>query len=518
MNIPDFGVFALLPPVVTIAAAFLTKQVLLSLFVGCFVAATMLAGFNPIVGLLNTFRDFVIAPLTPFNVSVLILILIIGGFTALLEKGGGARALAETAGRRGRTRKQGQIGAWFASCAIFFTDASPLIVGPVLKSFTDKLKISREKLSYIIDSTGCTIPGMHPMSSWGAFIVGLIVVQFDAIGYDGNPFMYFLASVPYQIYAWAAILMVVIVAVSGFDFGPMKRAEKRAVEEGKLYRDGAVLLRQEEETVIPAGAKITIWIMVVPIVVMLISIFSMFAYTGGFFTNPDITLVGSFTRAAALPSLIFSFFVGAVAAGIMIVRAKAFSVKETATMWYEGVKGNVAIILILIMAYGIGRASQAVGGPAFIVSVAGEYLTPTVLYIVVFIAAAITSFSTGTSWGTFSIFIPISVPLAYATGVPIAPAIGAAISGGIFGDHCSPISDTTIMSSLGGGCDIMDHVSTQLPYAIAAAAASVVGYFFAGVTESALIGLGSMLVALTIFAFGLNKFWGIRVGAARGKA
>ena len=515
MDIPDFGVFSLLPPLVTIVAAFLTRQVLLSLFLGCFVAATMLARFNPIVGLFNTFRDYVIAPLDPFNVSVLILILIIGGFTALLEKGGGARAMAESAGKKVRTRKQGQISSWLASCAIFFTDASPLIVGPVLKPFTDRLKISREKFSYIIDSTGCTIPGLHPMSSWGAFIVGLIFVQFNALGYEGNPFMYFIASVPYQIYAWAAILMVVIVAVSGFDFGPMKRAERRAVEEGKLFRDGAVLLRQEEEAAMPAGARISIWILVVPVIVLIVTIFAMFAYTGGFFTNPEVSFVGSFTRAAALPSLIFSFFVAAVAAAFMIVRAKAFSARQTAAMWFEGVKGNVAIALILIMAYGIGAASQAVGGPAFIVSVTEGYLTPAALYIVVFIAAAITSFSTGTSWGTFAIFIPISVPLAVATGVPIAPAIGAAVSGGLFGDHCSPISDTTIMASLGGGCDIMDHVSTQLPYALVAAAASVVGYFFAGVTHSAIAGLGSMLVALTVFAFVLNKFWGSKAGALK---
>ena len=514
MELPNFGVFALLPPVVTIAAAFLTKQVLLSLFLGCFVAATMLAGFNPVVGLLNTFRDFVIAPLTPFAISVLILIFVIGGFTALLEKGGGARALAQSAGRRVRTRKQAQISSWAASCAIFFTDASPLIVGPVLKSFTDKLRISREKLSYIIDSTGCTIPGMHPMSSWGAFIVGLIVIQFDAIGYDGNPFIYFLASVPYHTYAWAAILMVVIVAVSGFDFGPMIKAEKRAVDEGKVYRDGAVLLSPEQEIEIPSHAKVTIWTIAVPIVVMIVSIFAMFAYTGGFFTNPDISFVTSFTRAAAVPSLIFSFFLGAIVAAFMIVKSKAFSVKETASMWLQGVKGNVSIVLILIMAYGIGRASQAVGGPAFIVAVTEGFLTPTVLFIVVFIAAAATSFSTGTSWGTFSIFIPISVPLAYAIGAPIAPAIGAAISGGLFGDHCSPISDTTIMASLGGGCDVMDHVSTQLPYALTAAGASVIGYLFIGLTGSALAGMASMLISLTLAAFVLNRVWGVRVRAA----
>jgi len=147
------------------------------------------------------------------------------------------------------------------------------------------------------------------------------------------------------------------------------------------------------------------------------------------------------------------------------------------------------------------------------VSATEGFLTPAMLFMVVFVAAAATSFSTGTSWGTFSIFIPISVPLAYAIDAPIAAAIGAAVSGGLFGDHCSPISDTTIMSSLGGGCDIMDHVSTQLPYAITAAAASVVGYFFIGATGSAVFGMGSMLITLTLAAFVLNRFWGVRVGA-----
>ena len=515
MDTPDFGIFSLLPVVITITAAFITKQVLLALFLGCFITALMLAGFNPILGLLNTFTDFVIAPLTPFAISVIILILIIGGFTSVLEKGGGATVFTEALSKKFNTRKQGQISAWVASCAIFFTDASPLIVGPILKKFTDKLKISREKLSYIIDSTGCTIPGMHPMSSWGAFIMGLIAVQFDYLNYDGNPFLYFLSAVPYYLYAWGAILMVLIIAITGFDYGPMIKAEKRAVEEGKVSRDGANLLRDEVEFEAPEGAKLTIWTMLLPVIVLVVSTLAMFAFTGGFL-NPEVSLVDAFSRAQAVPSLIFSFFIAGMLGVFLTMRAKTLTLKEGLLTFQDGVKQNISIVLILIFAYGIGRATSTIGAPAFIISATEGFLTPTMLYITIFVAASMTSFSTGTSWGTFSIFIPISIPLAFAIGAPIAPAIAVAISGGLFGDHCSPISDTTIMSALGGGCDPMDHVSTQLPYALTAALASVIGYFFVGVTHSAVAGLASMLISLTVFSFILNKTWGVKVSPSGG--
>ena len=511
MDIPNFGIFSLLPPVITIVCAFITKQVLLSLFVGCFIAATMLASFNPFLGLLDTFRDFVIAPLTPFNVSVLILVFVIGGFSNVLDKGGAATAFAEAVSQKVKTRKSAQTVSWAASCSIFFTDGSPLIIGPVCRPLTDKLKVSREKLAYIIDSTGCTIPSLHPMSSWGAFIVGLIAVQFEALGYDGNPFNYFIATVPYQLYPIAAVSIVLITILTGFDFGPMVKAEKRALKEGKLYRDGAVLLREESKVEIPEHAKYTIWTLLLPLLSVIVITLVMFAYTGGFFTT-EVTLLESFQTAQAVPSLIYAFTVGGILGAILVAKTKAFSFKETMKIWMKGVEGNVTIALILILAWGIGRASQAVGAPAFIVSVTEGFLTPTMLYIAIFVAASFTSFATGTSWGTFSIFIPISVPLAYAIGAPIAPAIAVAVSGGIFGDHCSPISDTTIMSALGGSCDILDHVKTQMPYAIVAAIAGVVGYFFVGFTGSAIAGLLALLVSLIIFAFLLHKFWAVKVG------
>jgi len=354
------------------------------------------------------------------------------------------------------------------------------------------------------------MPVMVPFSAWGAFIMGIIAAQFDLMGYDGNPLLYHVASIPYQLYPIAAIIMVFIIAASGFDYGPMIKAEKRALYEGKLYRDGANLLKPDFHAQIPEGARPTIWNMLLPIIVLLSTIFFLFLYTGGFFEG-GITVGQAMQGASAMPALNVAFFLASWIAVFLAVKAKVFTLREASKTWFDGMKSMTEANLILVLAWGIGSASSAVGAPAFIVSATYGFLTPTMLYVAVFIAASFTSFSTGTSWGTFAIFLPITIPLAYAIGAPIAPAIAVALSGGIFGDHCSPVSDTTVLSSMGSSCDLMDHVITQLPYALTAALAATLGYLVVGFTGSAAGGLATMLVSLTLLAFLLNKFWGTKV-------
>lgn len=509
----EFGILALLPPIIAIVLAMITKQVLVSLFVGIWVGATMLSGWNPIVGMIDSFRNFIIPSMgDSWNASVLLMTMFVGAFSAILERGGGAHAFAEALKDKVKTRKQGQLISWLGGVAIFFSDSSnPVVVGPIFRPITDLVKISREKLAYIVDSTSAAMPILLPFTAWGAYVIGIIAQQFNHIGYTESPMSAFVMAAPFQFYTIAAILMVFIIGFTGIDYGPMKQAEKRALLEGKVMRDGAKPLRKDISVAIPEGARPTIWNMAGPLISLVVLIFGMFLWTGGF---PEKGLLEALGNASSMTSLVFAFFVASLVGVFFAVKTKVFTLSSAMETWFEGIRQMMDALLILILAWAIGSVSGAVGTSAYIVGVTEHFLTPTMMYVAIFIAASITSFSTGTSWGTFAIFLPISIPLAAAVGAPMAPAIAVALSGGIFGDHCSPISDTTVLSSMGATCDHMDHVNTQLPYAVTAAAAAVVGYFIAGATGSAMLGLVGTLVALVALVLVLNRLWGEKVEEA----
>lgn len=506
----NFGILALLPPLLAIVMAIITRQVILSLFIGVWVGATMVYGWNPIIGLIETFRAYIFSSLgDSWNASVLIMIMLVGAFAAMLERGGGAHAFAQALSGKITTRKQGSVITWLGGLAVFFSDSSnPVIVGPIFRPITDSLRISREKLAYIVDSTSAAVPALLPITAWGAFLIGLIAVQFEAANYQVEPFTAFVRSMPFMFYLIGSILLVLLIALLNKDYGPMKKAEKRAYLEGKLIGDDARPIREEITIVMPEGSQPTIWNMVIPLILLIVVIFSMFLWTGGF---PEKSFVKAIGSGSSIISLSMAFFIASIVAGYLAVKSKVFDFKGVMDAWIGGIRQMLEAILILILAWAIGSVASAVGTSAYIVSVTENFLTPTMMYVAIFVAASLTAFATGTSWGTFAIFMPIGIPLALAIGAPVYPAIAAVVCGGVFGDHCSPISDTTVLSSIGSTCDHIDHVKTQLPYALTAGAAAIVGFITAGISGNAAVSLIITLIVLVGLVLLLTYFRGERV-------
>ena len=503
----DFGILALLPPILAIVMAMVTRQTVLSLFTGVCIGAVMMSGWNPLLGLINVIGEYIIPNMgDSWNASVLLLLIFIGPFALTLERGGGATAFADSLTHKVTTKKQGNILSWLGGVAIFFSDSSnPVIVGPVFKPITDRLKISREKLAYTLDSTSATIPALLPFTAWGAYVVGIINNHFIEINYSANAATIFAEGIPYQFYTIGAILAVLIFALTGKDFGPMRKAEDRAMK-GQVISDASDV-ESLEEIKIPEGANPTIWNMLLPVIVLIAVVLGMFLWTGGF---PERGVLDALRNGNSMLSLCFAFFIAGIVAIGMSVKSKVFTIKEAGKIYIRGVEQMVEALLVLILAWSLGSVSSDVGTSSYIVSITENLLTPTTLLVVTFVAAAFTAFTTGTSWGTFAIFIPIAVSLAVAVDAPIGAAVGAAMSGGVFGDHCSPISDTTILSSMGASCNHIDHVKTQLPYALMTALAAAIGYIISGITGGPILGLVISLVLIYVFILLGGRFESMR--------
>lgn len=503
------SILAIVPPILAILLAIITRQVILSLFVAVYVGAVMVSGGNLWEGFYNTFFEFILPGFEDTDHQrILALTTFCGGFSLLLEKNGGAQAFANAIHNSiGKTARGSQLFAWAAGLFIWFSDSTnPVLVGPVCRGITDKAQVSREKLAYIVDSTTSAVPTLFPISAWGAYIIGLIASFYAESNFSGNPQSDFISAIPFQFYTIGSILMVFIVAMTGWDYGPMKKAEDRARLTGQLYREGASIKKEVKVEELPEGAKPTIWNMLLPVFVLIAFIFIGLAYTGDIKANG---FIGSLANGSSLRSLDTAFILASIVAAVMGIATKTFNFKKALNTFIEGCTNMMEVLMILMLAWAIGSVCSACGTAAYIVSVCEGFLTPTTLCVIVFIAACLTSFSTGSSWSVFAIFTPIACSMAAAIGAPIGMAIGVVLSGGIFGDHCSPISDTTVMSSMGSSCDHIDHVNTQLPYALTVAGYSLVGYLICGIMQGgAFVGLAVTLVLICVVSYLLNKFLG----------
>ncbi len=500
----EFGVFSLLPAVLAVLLAFWTRSVILGLFVAVLVGATMLADYNPAAGFVSTLSDYLFAKLgDPYNASIVLMMLLVGVFSTLLERGGGAQALLKAVRGRVRNSRQGQVLTWFGGIMVWFSDSSnAVILGPIVRPVTDRVRISREKLAYILDATSATIPSLLPITAWGAFILGII----GETGLpDGQtPMSAFLASIPFHLYTITAILLVLVIAVTGWDFGPMRRAEQRARSTGvvstkEIEPDDTLAVYE-----MPEHARPTIWAMVTPVLVLVATLFIMLWYTGSR-EGSDYPLA-ALLQGNTMVSLVTAFLFGSIAATVLAIRAGVLDRSDVGSTWIDGARSMIEVILILVLAWSIGGITTDIGAPEYIVQLTGGDLSPGLVYVAIFLAACLIAFATGSSWGTFAIVLPIAIPVALGTGMALAPAIGAAITGGIFGDHCSPISDTTILASFGGGCDHLEHVRTQIPYAFTAAIGTVVGFVVAGLLGSAVLALLSTLAVTMTLVFAISRW------------
>jgi len=460
---------SVLPPLLAIVLAIITRQVYLSLAAGIWLGWTILEGWNPLAGAARAIDETVGVLGDAGNARVILFTLVIGALIATVEASGGVRGFVNrleekrwvTNGRRAR------LLAWIIGVVIFIeSNITVLVAGSVARPLFDRYKVSREKLAYLIDSTSAPICILIPLNAWGAYVLGLL----NGLGVQ-RPLAVFLESIAFNFYAITALLLSGAVAVWGIDLGPMKRAEERT-RAGKLLSSDAnpmmdpEVLSSGETAPIPPRALN----MIIPITVMVVMMPLALLITGG----------GDIREGSGSTSVLWAVMSGLAAAWVLLRAQRAYSFDDLTRIGLKGGGALVGLALVLLLALALAGVADALGTGAYIARVTSDVLPPAVFLPLIFIVAGFTAFSTGTSWGTFAIMLPIAVPAAAALGLPLAPFVAASLSGGVFGDHASPISDTTIISSMAAATDHIDHVRTQLPYALIAGGVATVAFALVG--------------------------------------
>lgn len=473
---PDPSWTSLLPPLVAIGLAVATRQVYLSLGAGVWLGYTLLAGGNPLAGLGGAVEGLVGVFGDAGNTRVLLFTLVIGALIATVEAAGGVRGFVRWIEARGvvRSARGARLLAALVGVVVFIeSNITCLVSGAVSRPLFDRHKSSREMLAYLIDSTSAPICILIPLNAWGAYVLALLADQGVA-----EPVRLFVSAIPFNLYALAALALALFVAWTGWAVGPMRRAEARAAE-GRLADDDAVAAVDERALIpepLPHVAPRAIN-MLLPVAVLVAMM-----PVGLYVTGDGDLLAGSGST-----SVLWAVLAGlATAWGLLLVQrradgvGRAMRVSELTSLGLRGAGGMLGVALILLLALALGGVTRELGAGPFVADLLAGALPPPVFLPLVFLTGAFVSFATGTSWGTFAILIPIAVPAAAAAGLPLAPFLAASLAGGIFGDHASPISDTTIMSSLASATDHIAHVRTQLPYALGAGAVATLGFAVIG--------------------------------------
>ncbi|PSP54570.1 sodium:proton antiporter [Halobacteriales archaeon QS_1_67_19] len=500
----SYGLISLLPALLAIVLTLVSRQALLSLFAGVWIGATILVGWNPVAGGAKALGIVVTNLTQPFNVKLLLFTFLTGSMLGMIFLSGGMRSVADKIVERVRTSRQAQLGTASLGMLIFFDSyASTMISGSVMRPVTDRFNVSREKLAYILDSTTAPMASISVVSTWLGFEVGLIQQQFNQLGIDQSAFFVFVQSIPFRFYSLFALLLVFAVVLGDWNFGPMAQAERRAREEGKLVRDDANPLMETQASDIetPDHVDPRWWYFAAPIAVLVaVTVFSLW-FTGGGMAGKSFG--DAMKEAATADAILWAAFAGCATILAILVGHARITLEDVSDSIFEGFKMVMFPVAILSLAWSIGSVSETLGVGPYVVSVSKGIITPELLPAVVFLTAAIISFCIGTSWGTMGILFPVAVPLAHTLGAPIAAAIGAILTGSLFGDHCSPISDTTVLSSMFAASDHVDHVNTQIPYAALAAGVATLSFLASGYTDlpvAVLLLVGGGLVAGTAYA------------------
>ncbi len=473
------GWVSVLPPLVAILIALLLRNVIPALLVGIWLGAAALRSFTPqgiFGGLLDSFQVFVVGALAnPDNASIILFSMMIGGMVGIITRNGGMARIVQIIVRRARTAIAGQVSVWMMGMMIFFDDYSnTLVVGNTARPLTDKLRVSREKLAYIVDSTAAPVVCLALITTWIGYEVGLIGAALRGIPeIDEAAYTVFLRSIPYSFYPILAIIFVISVASSGRDFGPMYKAEVRA-RGGQVSPLASADLPAMQGDTLDAKPDVPLRAVnaFIPLIVLII------ALLGGLYVTGDgETLTEVIGSADAYKAMLWASLLGALTAAVMTVGQKILTAEETVDAWYGGVRAMLFAMIVLVLAWALSSVSEALHTADYLVSVLADTLPPPLLPAIVFVLSAITAFTTGTSWGTMGILMPLVIPLTWAVmGVSgmqepehmhiLYSAIACNLAGAVWGDHCSPISDTTVLSSMASGCDHIAHVRTQLPYAM----------------------------------------------------
>ena len=484
--------WALIPPIVAIVLALITKEVYSSLFIGILVGGLFYSGFSFEGTLTHIFNDGFVAVLSDgYNVGILVFLVILGAMVSLMNRAGGSAAFGHFAKEKIKTRAGAQLATVALGVLIFIDDYfNCLTVGSVMKPVTDEHKVSRAKLAYLIDATAAPVCIIAPISSWAAAVSGFVE------GEDG--FSIFIRAIPYNFYAILTIIMMIALVLMKVDFGSMKTHEANALK-GDLFSTGKKEDSQEAEAINPKGKVIDL---LIPIILLIACCVIGMIYTGGFFDGAGF--VAAFSNSDASVGLALGSICAMILTIIIYLIRRVLNFKNCMACLPDGFKAMVPAILILTFAWTLKAMTDSLGAATFVADAvwksAGSFMN--FLPAIIFIVACFLAFSTGTSWGTFGILIPIVVNVFMNTNPQLMIiSISACMAGAVCGDHCSPISDTTIMASAGAQCDHVNHVSTQLPYVIVVAVISFITYIVAGFAQSAWISMpvGIVLLLLTLF-------------------
>ncbi|AJR06770.1 hypothetical protein C9J03_04040 [Photobacterium gaetbulicola] len=465
----DYGLLSIVPAVLALILAFTTRHVVLALGVAVISGMLILTKGHPVDTALMFLSD---GPFTQLasgsNAQIIIVITIISGFIYLVEQSGGMAAFSTMATRYVSSPLKAQLATWATGIGVFFTDSgNSLILGPMFSPIYNKLKLSKEKLAFIIDSTSSPICVLIPIISWGVYSQGLIENAFDNMGQPVDGFATFLQVIPYQLYALLALFSVPVYAVLKKDWGPMAEAEQQARQQAE------VSVQSADDQQVKSGR---ISLIVLPLAVLFGSLIALFTY--------NYHLHGAINGPVIRASLGTSYLIASVTAIAYYAYTKTMTASTAFNTFVSGMQRIMLILVILLLAWTLGDICKSLGTGDYISQVMNDRLPVFMLPALIFIIGSFISVATGSSWGTFAILIPIAVPVASALGADPLICIGAALSGGMLGDHSSPISDTTILSSMSTGCDHVSHVRTQFPYAILTGVTASIGFMVAEITRS----------------------------------
>jgi len=533
------GALSLLPPLLAIFLALVFRQVLAALWLAIWLGAFIVYDWHPLAAIARSIDHYLVQAMAdPDHAGMLMFIIFMGGLIGVISKSGGIHGIVEILARKATSPRRGQFATWAMGMFIFFDDfTNALIVGNAMRPITDKLRISREKLSYIVDTTAAPVACMFPISTWVGYMVGLINAALVSVGIAESGYILFIKSIPYMFYPAMAFFLVGLIAILGRDIGPMLRAEQRARKEGKVLRDGALPLASLDPEIIhpPEGAPHRWYNAVVPLLVMIVVTFIGLWVHGIQRIGPErytevlanaaesgwlggkVYILGMvFSSASSITVLCWSILTGCLVAIGMVVGQRILTLSQSMSAWLAGVKSMVIAIVILLFAWSLGSVCADLHTAEYVTHAVSGLLSPHLVPVIVFLIACGISFATGTSYGTMAILIPLAIPIAHRLSelacfnagdshIILVGTISSVLAGSVFGDHCSPISDTTIMSSMAASADHVDHVRTQLPYAILAAG---IGMFLGdiptayGMSPWITWALGIIIMVVVLLVFG----------------
>jgi Na+/H+ antiporter NhaC len=512
------GWLSVLPPLLAIALALIFKDVLLSLFAGLFIGSLFLYGWDPLAAFARSIDTFIVPALADADrASILVFSTLLGGMVGIISRSGGTQGIVDRISHLATTARRGQVATWLMGVLIFFDDyANTLIVGSTMRPITDRLRISREKLAYIVDSTAAPIASIVPISTWIGFEVGLIAAAFTQLDLPYNAYSAFIGSIAYRFYPLLALVFGFAVAFSCRDFGPMLEAEKRASNSGSVLGETDIPLSDFDQSVLspPDGTPRRAINALIPVsMVIAVTVIGLFV-TGAAeveradFPHTSEWLREVFSNADSFRSLLWASFFGVATALVLPLAQRILTVREATAAMVHGFRAMLLALVVLLLAWSLGDACGRLHTADYLVELLSGTMAPQLVPALVFVLSAATAFATGSSWGSMGILMPLVIPICHGMSTTAGYAVGgetyyllllgtisSVLAGSVWGDHCSPISDTTILSSMGSGCDHIAHVRTQMPYALT-------------------VGVIAILVGDLPTAFGMSPWLSLIIGSA----